>query len=177
MGTRHNLGFACLEYFRKLNFPGSEFVFHPQYLVEISDGILGEDRVRLVKPQTWMNLSGQALARMQVWFDAGWQLIVVHDDLDIALGNLRIKQGGGSGGHNGLKSIIAAFGHGDFIRLRLGIACSARDDVVAFVLSRFSDSEKELVGTQLEQACQALEKIISSGLSAAMNQFNRRVES
>jgi len=176
-GTRHNLGFSLLEYFRSFCLPGCEFHFQPEYQAEMTEGIIDGLRVVLVRPQTWMNRSGQTLAAMTALLNAGWQLIVVHDDLDLELGRIRIKQCGGAGGHNGLKSIIAALGHGDFIRLRLGINGTERGNTVDYVLAPFSEAEQPAVDQLLERGCQALKEIMISGLVAAMNQFNRRVES
>jgi PTH1 family peptidyl-tRNA hydrolase len=133
--------------------------------------------VLLAKPQTYMNLSGMAVARLveKYGLDIG-DLIVLVDDIELPLGSLRIRPRGSAGGHNGLKSIIGALDSGDFVRVRMGVKPDQPiDDMVSYLLSRFHAADLEAVAEMLDQSCEAVHVLLREGSQKAMNRFNRRV--
>ena len=127
----------------------------------------------ILLPQTYMNCSGSSVnaAYRSLGIEPG-DLIIIYDDLDLPFGRLRIKVDGGHGGHNGLKDIIAVLGCKDFIRLRVGIGRPERGDVTGHVLSRFATNENKLLPQLLDTAAEAVEKILVSVVTEAMNSFN-----
>ncbi|MEA3332066.1 MAG: aminoacyl-tRNA hydrolase [Pseudomonadota bacterium] len=176
--TRHNIGFMCLDCLQKKIVPPSSFEFTNEYQAETAEGKLAGVKVCLVKPQTFMNLSGKTaraiLADFPVTEPA--KVIIVHDDLDLPLGRIKLKSGGGSGGHNGIKSLIEELGRADFLRLRLGISGASRSaDTVDYVLSPFDKVEREVVLEVVEKSVAGLILILRSGVMAAMNKINRRL--
>jgi PTH1 family peptidyl-tRNA hydrolase len=133
--------------------------------------------VLLAKPQTYMNLSGMAVARLleKYGLEAS-DLIVLVDDTALPLGSLRIRPRGSAGGHNGLKSIAGALNSSEFVRVRMGAGPEQPiDDMVSYVLGRFRRSDLETVSQMLGQACEAVRVILREGSQKAMNRFNRRV--
>jgi peptidyl-tRNA hydrolase, PTH1 family len=136
---------------------------------------LGPEEVTLLKPHTFMNNSGVSVAaamkKLNLYSD---QLIVVHDDLDLPLGRLRIGIGLSSGGHKGLQSIIDHLGTKDFIRVRLGIGHPEKQDVVDYVLEHFSGEEKAEADKMIEEACRAVETLVAGTLEKAQNIYNKR---
>ena len=182
IATRHNFGFIAVDFLsKKIDTTGS-FTFVEEFQAEILLGKLAGKPVALLKPQTFMNCSGvalRALLERQEDFDPR-RIIVIHDDLDLDLGRIKLKQNGGSGGHNGLKSLIKEIGRADFLRLRLGIAGDARGnihDMVDFVLGHFSKSELEVVEDVNQRLHSGLMQFFNFGLVAAMNQLNCRIMS
>ncbi len=134
----------------------------------------GADRIILLKPLTFMNRSGEAVAKVMNFFKIPLDnLLVIHDDLDMAFGRIKLVRSGGAGGHNGIRSIIASLGSRDFARLKIGIG---RPDgpvpVDRYVLSRFSSSESQLMEKVIDAAADAAECVLESGLQEAMNRFN-----
>ena len=179
-GTRHNIGFMGLDSLRKKLVPQSSFKYENGYQAEIAEGKLAGVEVCLVKPQTFMNLSGRTvralLANLSSFSIDPQKIIVVHDDLDLSLGRIKLKNGGGSGGHNGIKSLIEELGRADFLRLRLGISGLSRSsDTIDYVLSPFDQAEREVVLEVLEKSVAGLTLLLRSGITATMNQINRRV--
>ncbi len=129
--------------------------------------------VLLVKPLSFMNHSGYPLSSFAQFYKiTSQQILIVLDDLDLPLGRLRLREGGGSGGHNGLESIIMQFGTENIPRLRIGIGSAAQKGSVDHVLGRFSEDEKSLVRLTIERAVEALKCAIDKGLVSAMNTFN-----
>jgi PTH1 family peptidyl-tRNA hydrolase len=176
--TRHNIGFMCLDCLQKKIVPPSSFKFTNEYQAEIAEGKLAGVSACLVKPQTFMNLSGKTARAIMADFPATdlAKVIIVHDDLDLPLGRIKLKSGGGSGGHNGIKSLIEELGRADFLRLRLGISGALRSaDTIDYVLSPFQDGEEKIVSEVVEKAVAGLILVLTSGVTAAMNQINRRV--
>ncbi|WP_246187476.1 aminoacyl-tRNA hydrolase [Neomoorella glycerini] len=172
--TRHNAGFMVLDLLADelgINFNSS------RHQALIGRGMVGERRVLLVKPQTFMNNSGQAVAPLARWYSiAPAEMIIVHDDLDLAPGRMRIRPAGSSGGHRGLQSIITALGTTAIPRLKIGIGRpQAGEDVVDYVLRPFSEGDWALVGPALLKAARALRFLLEGGgLEEAMNRFNSR---
>ncbi|RMF87446.1 MAG: aminoacyl-tRNA hydrolase [Nitrospirae bacterium] len=135
---------------------------------------LAGERVVLAEPQSYMNASGGPVQALLHYFRVPLDhLIVVHDDMDLPLGRLRVKRGGGHGGHNGLRSIHRAVGSGDYLRVKIGIGRPrAGRDATAHVLGRITEAEAEVLGEVVARAADAVETILREGVEAAMNRFN-----
>lgn len=168
--TRHNIGYMVVE------------ELAARYPVEKQeskfDALIGTVRIKgekilLVKPLTYMNLSGQAVQPLLHWHKLDLQnLMVVVDDMDLPLGTIRIRAAGGSGGHNGIKSIMERLATPNFARTRLGIGRPEGRAAVDWVLGRFGAGEKETLEQVVKQAADAMEKWITSGLEETMNTYN-----
>ena len=169
--NRHNLGFRVVDALGEKI--GAEWA--RKFDGELAQGNVGGVKVLLLKPQTFMNRSGDSVAPAVRFFKlALTQVLVAHDELDLELGRIQLKQGGGSGGHNGLRSIEAALGSKDFGRLRLGIGRPPAEwDAADYVLSDFAKSEEEAVEVEVQSALAALTAVISEGMQKAMTQHNR----
>lgn len=170
-GTRHNAGAALVEELSKRH---AIPLTGKKYRSLTGRGAISGRDCLLCLPQTYMNLSGQAVKRMLTYSDAPLShLVIACDDLDLPLGRIRLRLGGGSGGHRGLSSIMESTGENKFVRLRIGIdrppGSMAAED---YVLKRFNRSEGPLVGEALDRAIQALETLFSQGLDKAMSLFN-----
>jgi PTH1 family peptidyl-tRNA hydrolase len=140
-------------------------------------GSIGDETVVIMEPLTFMNISGDAVREgmRRFGFETD-ELIVVHDDLDLPPGRVKIKLGGGAGGHNGIISVIERTGTEDFVRVKVGIGKPPGENAERYVLSRFSPDESKLVKGAIERAADAVEEIIAEGPSKAMNSFNQRQE-
>lgn len=170
-GTRHNIGFAVETELRlRANAPAPKAKLGG----ETSDGTLGGTRVVFLRPMEFMNLSGQAVGRTaQFWKIEPAQVVVVHDELDVPFKYLKLANGGGPGGHNGLKSIIAHLGSKDFPRVRVGIGRPPPPrDPADYVLGRFAPAEQRDLPAVIDRAADAVEAILGKGLTPAMNAFN-----
>ena len=171
--TRHNLGFLTVdELAARLGAGTFKRSKHSSLVAEARDG---DDRLVLAKPQTYMNVSGRAIASMMGYYKAELDhVVVVHDELDLPFGTVRVKLGGGTAGHNGLRSIVQSVGDG-FIRVRLGIGRpSGRKDPVDFVLEAFSKAEAEAVPGVVDRAADAVQTVAREGVGAAQTEFNKR---
>ncbi|MDD4873488.1 MAG: aminoacyl-tRNA hydrolase [Dehalococcoidales bacterium] len=176
--TRHNIGFMCLKHFAHehgINFDKK------QANARVGRGVVEGIDVFLAKPQTYMNLSGQSVNRLMHNLKLKPDdIIVIHDDLDLPLGKVRIRFGGSSGGHKGINSIIQQIGTRDFIRIKIGIGrpdsnkydTSNEDDIVDFVLTGFSPDEKKEIESSITRVNEALLCLLTDGLEAAMNKYN-----
>jgi PTH1 family peptidyl-tRNA hydrolase len=140
----------------------------------VATGRIGDVRVVLAKPQTWMNESGRAVGPLARFYKVKLaRLLVVYDDLDIPAGTIRLRSEGGSGGHKGMRSIIERLGTQDFPRLRVGIGRPpGRMDPVDYVLLPFARDEESLMDVTRERAVEAIECFLVEGIRAAMNEFN-----
>ncbi|MDT8317893.1 MAG: aminoacyl-tRNA hydrolase [bacterium] len=169
--NRHNIGFMVIDALGARH--GIRVVTNKKKSLTGS-GIVAEEKVMMTKPQTFMNLSGEALGPLFSFLDIEFEdVIVVHDDLDLDFGRIKIKIGGGHGGHNGIRSIISHFGDKNFVRVRVGIGKPPVGwDVSRYVLNPFSADEKKELDDLLERAADAIETIISAGYLKAMNDFN-----
>ncbi len=178
VGTRHNFGFMFLDCLQQKMVPASSFKYVKEYQAEICAGKLAGRSVWLVKPQTFMNLSGRtvrAITAELALFEMQ-KVLVIHDDLDLSLGRIKLKKGGGDGGHNGIISIIEALGGSDFVRMRLGISGPLRgDDTIDYVLSPFSEGEAMAVTDVINRGAEGVLRLLKVGVDAAMNQVNRRI--
>jgi PTH1 family peptidyl-tRNA hydrolase len=171
--TRHNLGFLTVdELASRLGAGTFKRSKHSSLVAETRDG---DDQVVLAKPQTFMNVSGRAIASLMGYYNAELDhVIVVHDELDLPFETVRVKLGGGTAGHNGLKSIVQSVGDG-FVRVRLGIGRpSGRKDAVDFVLEGFTKTEAEAVPGIVDRAADAVQMVIGKGVGLAQTEFNKR---
>lgn len=167
--TRHNVGFMVVDLLAERI--GSGFKLHKRSGADVATGRLSGRAVVLARPRCYMNESGRQVGPLAKFYSvppAG--LVVIHDDLDLDFGRIRLKQGGGEGGHNGLRSIATVLGSKDFQRVRWGIGRPpGRQDPAAFVLQAFGSREREEVPTICEQAADATELLIELGLEPAQN--------
>ncbi len=171
--SRHNMGFLVLEALAEKQ---DIEIRQKKFGSCLGKGTLSGIAVMMVKPQTFMNLSGVAIKEILEYFKIDLSnLIVVHDDLDLPFSSIRIKENGGHGGHKGLISIINSLGMSDFIRIRLGIGKPEHKEMVeGYVLEHFTNEEMKILPDVLSRACDAIVKVISSGTHPAMNRFNIR---
>ncbi len=169
--NRHNVGFQIVDELAAQH--GLSFDKR-QFKALIASGRIDGQRVLLVKPQTYMNLSGEAVQPLVSYYKVELEdLMVVFDDMDLPVGVIRLRPFGGAGGHNGMKSIINRLGSNRFPRLRVGIGRPpGRMDPAAYVLQDFSADEESLMAPVRDRAVQALETWLNSGIDAAMNAFN-----
>ena len=140
-------------------------------------GLIGGQQALLMKPLSYMNLSGGPIRDMLHYFkiDPETEMIVIYDDIDTEPGNLRIRKQGSAGGHNGIKDIIKQLGTQKFTRIRIGVGAKPQGwDLADYVLGRFDTQNRRLVDEAQERACKAVEMILSEGVDAAMNEFNRK---
>jgi PTH1 family peptidyl-tRNA hydrolase len=173
-GSRHNIGFMVLDYLAAQN--DLAFVDSKWQALQVRT-VLWQESAILFKPQTFMNLSGTAVAALANYFKiAADRVIVVHDDLDLGLGRIRIAAGGGDGGHKGIRSIISSLGTRDFPRLKVGIGRpSLPIPPDKYVLSKFAQDELELISHQLPLIEEGLQLLVQDGIAAAMNAVNSKV--
>ena len=170
--TRHNLGFMLVD---KLAAEAGISVKPRDCQSWAGSGLIENQYIKLVKPQTFMNRSGEAVECMvaKLAGDARYHLLVISDDLALPFGAIRLRQRGSAGGHNGLKSIIASLGTNEFTRLRIGIQPEHPiSDSKKFVLSEFSREEKRALDEILERSARAVRSVISDGIAKAMSLFN-----
>ena len=169
--NRHNVGFQIVDELAAKH--GLSFDKR-QFKALIASGHINGQRVLLVKPQTFMNLSGEAVQPLVSYYKVELEdLMVVFDDMDLPVGVIRLRPFGGAGGHNGMKSIIKRLGGNRFPRLRVGVGRPpGRMDPAAYVLQDFSADEESLMVQVRDRAVQALETWLNSGIDAAMNAFN-----
>ena len=177
--NRHNIGFVCLNHFAKMQ--GIRFD-KKQGRARIGLGEVAGSKVVVARPQTYMNLSGQSVSLLVKKFTVSPNdLIVIHDDLDLSLGKIRIRQDGSSGGHKGIGSIITELGSPNFTRIRVGIGRPVKNegitefseaDIIAYVLSDFTPDEKQAITQVMPSVSEAILCILTDGPVAAMNRYN-----
>lgn len=172
-GNRHNLGFRCINHLAKINDIAIE---KRQCQAQLGVGRIAGVQVVLAKPRTFMNLSGNSVKLLIDRFKVeGNDLIVIHDDLDLPLGKIRLYYNGGAGGHKGVQSIITALGSRDFVRIRVGVGRPPPGvDPVDFVLTDFSPTEKLAIEEAIAKVGEAVPFMLKEGLGAAMNKYNQR---
>jgi peptidyl-tRNA hydrolase, PTH1 family len=172
--NRHNIGFRSLDHLAK---SWQIAVDHVRSKALVGQGIWKDRRIFVAKPQTFMNLSGQAVSSLVRYYKVPFnRLLVIYDDLDLPLGTLRLRADGGSAGHKGMTSVIQQLGSNEFPRLRLGIGHpSGRMPVEDYVLQDFTSQEEELLPILLDQSAEAVETFLLEGIHAAMSKFNHSV--
>jgi peptidyl-tRNA hydrolase, PTH1 family len=174
-GDRHNAGYLVVD---RLASRAGIALDTAKFEGRFGAGRLGAERVLLLKPETYMNLSGQSVgAAARFYKVAPTDVLVVHDELDLPFGRLQLKSGGGTAGHNGLRSILAGLGEESFARLRIGVGKpEGKQKVVGHVLSSFSAEERGLLPELLERAADAAAGWATLPLGEAMTRFNRKGE-
>lgn len=170
-GNRHNVGFMVLDLLGDR--AGARFKAH-KGRADVVEGRLAGQRAVLAKPKTYMNLSGGPVASLRDFFKVPVErIVVVHDELDIPYGTVRLKSGGGDNGHNGLRSITASIGSRDYLRVRVGVGRPpGRQDPADYVLRDFSGTEKKDLGFHVDRAADAVEALLTGPLDAAQNIFH-----
>ena len=175
--NRHNVGFRCLNYFARLH---SIRFDHRQCRARIGLCEIGGEKLLLAKPRIFVNLSGRPVACLVRKHGIPLSdLLIIYDDLDLPLGRIRLRQSGGSGGHKGMNSIIAALGSEGFPRIRVGIGrpqveeqSISEDAIVNYVLSDFSPQEEKVIKPLIATVSEAIDCFLSQGIEAAMSKFN-----
>ena len=172
-GTPHSIGFEVVDALAARI--GASWNLSSRFQGEIAQGTVGGVKVLLLKPQTFMNSSGDCVAPAIRYYrvDTG-DLIVVSDDIDLPVGRIRIRFGGSDGGHNGLKSVISATGSADFARLRIGVGRgrNGRADVIGHVLGKFSREDRAIMDEVVAKAAEAAGEMVDGSLETAMNRYN-----
>ncbi len=168
--TRHNVGFEVVG---RLAEGYGVRVLRRRFQALVAEAETEAGRLFLVKPQTYVNQSGASVKAIVAWYELSpEEILVVCDDLDLEFGTIRVRRGGSSGGHNGLKSIAAALGTTEFPRLRIGIGRPRPEKAVDYVLGRFSKAQNKVIGQAVETAADAVRCCLTEGIAACMNKFN-----
>jgi PTH1 family peptidyl-tRNA hydrolase len=175
--NRHNIGFVCLNHLAKTHGIGFD---RKQGQARIGTGEIAGDKVVLAKPQTHMNLSGQSVSLLVKRFNISLNnLLVIHDDLDLPLGKIRIRYNGSSGGHKGVDSIVSELGSQEFTRLRVGIGRPtmtateiSEADIIDYVLGDFTADQAQTMAEVIPRVSEAILCLLTEGLTTAMNKYN-----
>lgn len=170
--TRHNIGFITIDHLaEKYDIRVDRLKFKSL----IGEGRIGREKVLLVKPQTYMNLSGEAVREVAAYYKVDMEkIIVIYDDLDLEAGTLRIRKFGSAGTHNGMKSVVYQLKSDRFPRIRIGIGMEDRGDIIDFVIGGFTKKEKEVLEPAIDRAVYAIEAIVSGDVDLAMNRYNTK---
>jgi len=172
--TRHNIGFMVLNEFAARHVLQWE---RKRFREHLSRGSIRRQRIMLIKPQAYMNRSGDIIAPLLRKVHARPpDLVVIHDDIDVPFGRIKIRHGGGAGGHKGVLSIIGVLESQEFLRVKMGIGRPEHGEIDAYVLECFSEQECDLLPTFLDRGVRALECLLSEGVDMAMNRFNAKGE-
>jgi PTH1 family peptidyl-tRNA hydrolase len=169
--SRHNAGFDCIDYLSALyRIPVSRLKFNSL----IGNGLIQREKVLLIKPQTYMNNSGEAVKAVMDFYRLESQnLVVIYDDIDLDLGVIRIRSKGSAGSHNGMKSIIYHMGTDDFPRIRVGIGKPGfHEDLVSYVLGKHNQEDQCIVNKAVEKVALAVGELIVAGIETAMSKYN-----
>lgn len=172
--TRHNVGFDTIEQLAKQQ---NINIKEGKYKGLLGKGVIAGEKVILVKPLTFMNLSGECVGSIVDFYKANpaTDLLVIYDDISLEPGNLRIRAKGSAGGHNGMKNIIAHLGTEEFPRIKVGVGDKPiNGDLISHVLGRFSPEDRVDVDHTIDKACEAVETWITKGIDQAMNDYNRK---
>ena len=169
--TRHNVGFDTIDCLSEIHGVSVSKIKHKSVYGETR---IGSEKVLLVKPQTFMNLSGETVLDIYNYYDIPIEnIIVVYDDIDLDIGSLRIRPKGSSGSHNGMRHIIYLLKDDNFPRVRIGVGKPDHGENLAnFVLSRFSKEDREVIDDTILRAAKSVEEIIKNGVTSAMNKYN-----
>ena len=168
--TRHNMGFLVVDEFAAAHGIDIRRIKHKAL---IGEGRIAGEKILLVKPQTYMNLSGESLREVMAYYDVPMEnLIVVYDDMDLETGTLRIRKKGSSGSHNGMKSVIYQLQSDEFPRIRIGIGSTSGDEWKDYVTGQVTEKEAGILAETIRNAAAALECILTDGIDIAMNRFN-----
>lgn len=172
--TRHNMGFLAIDSLAEKNGIKVNKIKHRAL---VGDGMISDRRVLLVKPQTYMNLSGISIREIADYYDVPAEdILVIYDDFDLELGTLRIRKKGSAGSHNGMKSVIDELGTKDFPRIRIGIGSSRGKDWKDFVIGKASKDDMQVLSDAASRAADAAACILEKGIDRAMNEYNVKAE-
>ena len=173
-GTRHNVGFDVIDAIaEKYNIA----VDTRKHLAYVGKGVIEGQKVLLVKPQTYMNLSGESVRSAVDFYkaDPETEVLIIFDDVSLDVGQLRIRKKGSAGGHNGIKSIISHLGTSNFPRIKVGVGEKPKGyDLADYVLGKFSKAEQEIMQDGYKQATEAVALIVQDNMEKAMNDFNKK---
>lgn len=175
-GTRHNVGFEVIDLLADQN---RIQVTTRKHRAFVGSGVIAGQKVLLVKPQTYMNLSGESVRSAADFYkiDPESELIVISDDIDLDVGQIRIRKKGSAGGHNGLKNIIAHLGTSNFTRIKVGVGEKPKEyDLADYVLGHFSKEDQEKMREAYSNAAKSVEYFLMDDLNTAMNLFNKKKE-
>ncbi len=174
-GTRHNVGFDTVT---SLSDKLGIRLDTKKYKGLCGFGYIGAEKVILVQPQTYMNLSGECVRAVIDFFKlSNEDIIVVYDDISLEPGQLRLRRKGSAGGHNGIKSIIAHLGTDEFDRVKVGVGAKPEGwNLADYVLGRFPEAEQATIRKAVKEAAEACEAIVNDGMASAMNVYNRKPE-
>ena len=169
--TRHNMGFLTMDVLSsRLGIPIKKI----KHKSLIGEGFIGGEKIVLVKPQTYMNISGEALRPLVDYFKIEMSdLIVVYDDIDLAVGDLRIRRNGRGGTHNGMRSVIGQLGRNDFPRIRIGIGDHGMIPLDKYVLGRYTEQERPFLAEAVQNAAQACESFVKKGIDDTMRLYSK----
>lgn len=167
--TRHNVGFDTLD---KISDKYNILINRTKFKGTVGEGSIGGEKVILLKPSTYMNLSGESVIEAIKFYKIPLEnMIIIYDDISLEIGRLRVRAEGSAGGHNGIKSIIASANSQQFPRIRVGIG-QPNVDLVSYVLGKFQKSERQVLEIAIDAASSAVEEIINSGITETMNKYN-----
>ena len=169
--TRHNMGFNTINKIsQQYNIEVKQNKFQALY----GSGMIEKEKVILLKPQTYMNLSGESVKEVAEFYNLKpEEIIVIYDDIDIEKGHIKIRKKGGAGSHNGMKSVVEELQSTDFARIRVGIGQPEfKSDMINYVIGKVSQEEQEILQQGVEKAAKAVEEILKNGIDIAMNKFN-----
>lgn len=170
--TKHNIGFITIDYLAEQHSIKMNKTKHKGI---IGEGAMGGEKILLVKPQTFMNLSGQCVMDIVNFYKVpASNLIVIYDDIDLPVGKVRIRPNGSSGTHNGMRSIIYLINNQEFPRVRIGVGKQPEYmDLADYVMTKFNGEEKPLMEDAIKKSATAVEEIVKSGINIAMNKYNK----
>ncbi len=167
--TRHNIGFMTLDSYLP------DVKWSEKFKALYYEKVINNEKVLFIKPLTYMNLSGDAVYKYVDYYDIAIQdILVIQDDMDLEVGSYKLKKNSSSGGHNGIKSIIAALGSEEFARLKIGIAHNKSMDTKDYVLGRFKEEEREIINNNLPTFNKIIDSFISDGIEKTMNIYNTK---
>ena len=169
--TKHNVGFMVVDELAKEY--QATFQKNP-FEAEVATFFIDGEKIILVKPQTYMNLSGESIIQFKKFYKiSNKNIIVIYDDIDLKIGDIRLKAKGGAGTHNGMKSVVQNLNTEDFIRVRVGIGSPEnKEDMINYVIGPIPKREKEILEGSIEKAAESVIEILKSGIDVAMNRFN-----
>jgi len=172
-GTRHNVGFEAIQ---KLAYDHNIDINRAKFRAHFGEGRIGSQRVLLARPQTFMNLSGEAVRDIMAFHKIPQEdIIIIYDDVSLDPGSIRVRESGSAGGHNGIKNLLYHLESDEFLRVRIGVGEKPKGwDLADYVLSKFRPSELEDIITGISLATEAVELILSQGAKTAMNRFNKK---
>ena len=168
--TRHNMGFWTINEIAKKN---NIEVNKSKFKGLLGTGIIQRKKVLLLKPQTYMNLSGESIKEVLDFYQIEDEIIVIYDDIDTEKGSIRIRKKGGPGSHNGMKSIVENLQTTDFPRIRVGVGQPEfKNDMINYVIGKIPEEEKEILRQGVRKAAEAVEEVLKNGIDIAMNKYN-----